>query len=432
MRRLLPQSAGLAVVLAAALPPAANAGEASLAEGSFCSGACRYQNYQEEHRVVFRADPGERNGVRIENAGSRVTVHDAGAPVRGGAGCKPVDASTVSCALGSERVLESSVSLGDGDDQLTVVGWLGGISEEGIGGQAEIDAGPGDDQVVAGSGSETIRGGQGADELHGEQGDDRFSAGDEDLGAADAIDGGPGQDTVDYARVSGPVRADVADSRPVQGPAGKGDRFVSVEGLVGGPGNDVLLGGPDQDHLDGGPGADLLKGRGDGDFLSGGSGRDRLYGGPGDDVVDSQDGVSDLLWCGGDVDRVGTAIDFDISYNLYPPDPTDVLAPDCERVLVGDSDDPAWPELHVLSVSDDEVVLADPTRRCDCAAKLTLTFGKERTLAGRARLGRARTVRVPLTVAARRTLARDGRIRIRVTLKGKLRGAFTTDVVLRA
>lgn len=429
MRRLLTQSAVLAVVLAAALPPPADAAEASLAAGIFCSGVCRNQLYEEGHRVIFRADPGERNAVRVETANGLVTVRDAGAPVRAGAGCEPVDPSTVSCRLGEARVLESSVSLGDGDDQLTVVGWLGGMTEEGVGGLAEIDAGPGEDIVVAGSGSETIGGGPGRDELHGGRGEDRFPAGEEDLG--DVIDGGPGQDIVSYAGASRPVRADLTDARPVQGPVGKRDRFVSVEGLAGGSGNDIILGGPEQDDLDGGPGADLLKGRGDGDFLRGGTGRDRLYGGPGDDVVDSQDGASDILSCGPDRDRVGISVDLDLLDERHPPDPTDVLAPDCERVLVRGSYEPTWPKLRVLSVTDDEVVLADPASGCECAARLTLTFGKQRNLAGRARLGRTRTVRVPLTGQARRILARDGRMRMRITVKGRIRSKFTTEVVRR-
>ena len=252
MRGLLLPAGALAVVLAAALPPPAGAAETSLAVASFCPGVCRYQDYEEGRRVVFRADPGERNAVRIENANGRVS-RDAGAPVRAGAGCEPVDPSTVSCSLGGRSVLESSVSLGDGDDQLTVVGWLGGIAEEGLGGLAEIDVGPGDDLVVGGRGSETIEGGPGRDVLQGGRGDDRFPAGDEDLGAPDRVDGGPGWDLVSYAQMTRRVRADLTDSRPVQGPRGKGDRFVAVEGVAGGPGNDVIVGGPGLDDLESGP-----------------------------------------------------------------------------------------------------------------------------------------------------------------------------------
>lgn len=61
MRGLLLPAGALAVVLAAALPPPAGAAEASLAVASFCPGVCRYQDYEEGRRVVFRADPGERN-----------------------------------------------------------------------------------------------------------------------------------------------------------------------------------------------------------------------------------------------------------------------------------------------------------------------------------------------------------------------------------
>ncbi len=130
--------------------------------------------------------------------------------------------------------------------------------------------------------------------------------------------------------------------------------------------------------------------------------------------------------------RVGISVNLDLIDDLQPPDPTDVLAADCERVLVkGGDDEPTWPELYVLASTDDALVFADPTSGCACTWKLTLTFGKRRTLAGRSRLAGTRTVRVPLTLAARRILARDGRIRVLVTVKGTLGGAFTTDVIGR-
>jgi hypothetical protein len=55
---------------------------------------------------------------------------------------------------------------------------------------------------------------------------------------------------------------------------------------IGGPGDDVLLGGDEHDKLFGGPGRDVLRGRADVDRLVGGPGDDVIDGGPGRDVVE--------------------------------------------------------------------------------------------------------------------------------------------------
>ena len=71
---------------------------------------------------------------------------------------------------------------------------------------------------------------------------------------------------------------------------------------------------------------------------------------------------------------MGISVDLDLIDDLQPPDPTDVLAADCERVLVkGENDEPTWPELYVLASTDDALVVADPTLGCACTGKLTLT-----------------------------------------------------------
>lgn len=64
---------------------------------------------------------------------------------------------------------------------------------------------------------------------------------------------------------------------------GKGITLSAV--IDGGPGNDILIGGPAADTLAGGPGNDKIYGRGGNDTINGGPGRDILYGGKGDDVL---------------------------------------------------------------------------------------------------------------------------------------------------
>ena len=93
---------------------------------------------------------------------------------------------------------------------------------------------------------------------------------------------------------------------------------VGDKTLVGGPGNDWVLGGLGADNVVGGDGNDLVA-----DGILQESSRDTLSSGDGNDVilVDSQPAVRDLVVCGSGFDRVQA-------------DRADTLAPDCEYAVV--------------------------------------------------------------------------------------------------
>lgn len=61
--------------------------------------------------------------------------------------------------------------------------------------------------------------------------------------------------------------------------------ITGFEHVIGGRGNDVLVGDDRANILDGGGGNDILEGRGGRDLLLGGAGADTLYGGGGEDVL---------------------------------------------------------------------------------------------------------------------------------------------------
>ena len=107
--------------------------------------------------------------------------------------------------------------------------------------------------------------------------------------------------------------------------------------LVGGPGNDGVLGGTGADKLVGGSGNDEVDGNLGPDKILGGAGNDLLYdgegeggatdiltGGNGNDVINpfNEPAKKDIVTCGGGFDRVLA-------------DRADVVAPDCEKVAVG-------------------------------------------------------------------------------------------------
>lgn len=133
--------------------------------------------------------------------------------------------------------------------------------------------------------------------------------------SGEQIVGGPGVDSVSFARTEGGVEARIggaAVSAPVNTPhqhlpAGcGGDRTVpparidnSVERIEGGRWGDVLIGNGRPNTLLGRGGDDRLLGAGGDDILVGGQGSDQLFGQQGFDRLYSRDGHPDqVINCG--------------------------------------------------------------------------------------------------------------------------------------
>jgi Ca2+-binding RTX toxin-like protein len=138
---------------------------------------------------------------------------------------------------------------------------------------SRVEAGPGDDFIdincpyndmaLGGSGDDTIRVGAGLDGALGGDGDDRL------------IDAYSTEDDC-----YGDPPPEFGDSFLWCRPAG----IIWIrfdDGLDGGAGQDVLIGGQSNDGLNGREGNDDLSGGADRDALSGGEGTDRCDGGPG-------------------------------------------------------------------------------------------------------------------------------------------------------
>src|SRR5262245_63000001 len=85
---------------------------------------------------------------------------------------------------------------------------------------------------------------------------------------------------------------DRQDNAAVQAGAGADQSLKRTDGMIGGPGNDVIFGFNGNDVIDGGPGSDIILGGPDGGPAPGGPpNSDIMFGGPGDDVN---------LWAPGD------------------------------------------------------------------------------------------------------------------------------------
>jgi Ca2+-binding RTX toxin-like protein len=135
------------------------------------------------------------------------------------------------------------------------------------------------EDAFGGDGADALVGNGVKNVLRGGRGDDELSGG----AKGDKLDGGEGFDYARYASAPKWVSASLVDG----GSAGHadGDKYKSVEGLVGSDFDDFLEGNFVANTLWGGDGADSLSGRGGGDTLRGGDGGDDLFGDGADDVL---------------------------------------------------------------------------------------------------------------------------------------------------
>ncbi|MGZ4387272.1 MAG: calcium-binding protein [Gaiellaceae bacterium] len=160
--------------------------------------------------------------------------------------------------------------------------------------------------LVGDVGNDTLEGGAGPSALDGGVGNDGFVEGPAKNGP-DTISGGPGDDTVSYAQRTSPVRVSLAGELADDGAIGEHDWIeIDVENVVGGAGNDTILGSPFGNGLAGGAGDDTIWAGLGNDLLIGGAGRDKLHGGAGDDVFEAADGAADLLDGGAGTDRAAS------------------------------------------------------------------------------------------------------------------------------
>ncbi|MGL4489149.1 MAG: calcium-binding protein, partial [Rhizobiaceae bacterium] len=163
-----------------------------------------------------------------------------------------------------------------------------------------INGTAGNDTLVGNANNNTINGLGGNDTLFGLVGADTLiaGAGNDNLHGglgADTLDGGSNFDLAWYSRATSSVYARL-DGGVGAGGEAVGDRFVSIEGLVGSNFADTFIGGNvSGDYIDGLLGNDTIYGLGGSDTLLGGAGNDNLYGGIGADRLNGGAGF-DFAW----------------------------------------------------------------------------------------------------------------------------------------
>jgi Ca2+-binding RTX toxin-like protein len=162
---------------------------------------------------------------------------------------------------------------GVGEDTVKYVSALAGITVDLATGTAfsmyDDDAGIGFDtlinieHIIAGNHDDLLIGNDGANSIEAGSGNDTLMGGD----GADTLDGGDGFDTADYSGISLPVIVFLDGSMDVIVSVGgvAADTIRSIENVIGGDGNDSLIGdiadnlsrgGDGKDTIDGGAGMD--------------------------------------------------------------------------------------------------------------------------------------------------------------------------------
>ncbi len=155
----------------------------------------------------------------------------------------------------------------------------------GLGGNDTLTGFGGDDFLDGGSGNDIISGGDGNDRIVGGLGND-------------TLDGGAGIDVADYSGGSGSVRVNLVTG--IATGAEGNDTLTGIENIVGGAGDDVLIGDGLANRIEGRGGVDILIGGGGNDVLIGAASSSNpigatLDGGDGDDILDGGVGMNTLI-----------------------------------------------------------------------------------------------------------------------------------------
>lgn len=140
--------------------------------------------------------------------------------------------------------------------------------------------GAGNDKITAGSlgsrlygdaGDDELNGGEGDDYLYGGEGSDRFYGGE----GKDYFYGGTSGDTANYSEAKSAVTASLAAAGGSRGEAA-GDKYDSIENLVGSAFDDVLIGDNGNNFIYGFGGSNILIGLGGSDTIIGANGIDEV------------------------------------------------------------------------------------------------------------------------------------------------------------
>jgi Ca2+-binding RTX toxin-like protein len=260
--------------------------------------------------LVVQGSQGPDN-LRVANGASGWTVTDSG-PIFAGEGCVNPAGNGNEVDCGGETGLALIVVTGNaGPDDIVVDPSIPASAKVRVNGNAGGDTltgGPGDDVLEAGenyngpdNGNDSLSGLGGNDVLYADPGADQLQGGPGDDLLVSSVatcqghtyDGGPGNDTVSYARSDDALRLTLGGSGGPSGCASPDQILADNESLEGSDGPDVLTGDNSDNSLLGHLGADTFVGKGGNDFVD-------AIDGQHDKKIDCGGGEDEALKDGGD------------------------------------------------------------------------------------------------------------------------------------
>ncbi|MGH2741160.1 MAG: beta strand repeat-containing protein [Thermoleophilaceae bacterium] len=249
---------------------------------------------------------GQANVLLGSDGDDRLTGGLGDDTLSGGSGADTADYSSSSAAVtvALDEIVQDTVGTGvdtlfgfehlaGGSAADTLSGDGGPNRIRGLGGNDVINGGGGDDALDGGAGTDTVSlesavSGAAIDLENGQSvgdGSDSLISFESGIGspfndvlvgtvAANTLDGGLGEDTVDYSSSIGGINLNL-QTNVVTG-AGGGDALSQVENAVGSIYDDVLVGNTRPNQLRGGTGDDVLNGAQGNDSMDGGEGVDTV------------------------------------------------------------------------------------------------------------------------------------------------------------
>lgn len=241
-------------------------------------------------------------------------------PMAVGAGCSLLGPETASCPTATTPT-GLLLDGGEGADLLAVEPSVPATVS------ARLTGGNGADTLIGGAGNDSLNGSSGpgnGDQLYGGPGDDALTEGSVLAGeggsdlliaasCGETIDGGPGIDSVSFARSAyegveatlggtagiAPYGSFAGGCPTEHGGPPPSQISSSVERIEGSPNGDILTGDGGPNVILGRGGDDEIHGAGGDDFLVGGRGSDAIYGESGADRLYARDGRRDeAIGCG--------------------------------------------------------------------------------------------------------------------------------------
>ena len=196
----------------------------------------------------------------------------------------------------------------NGDDKLDAskinvatfgVAFNGGLgSDTALGGTGHdaLNGNDGNDSLSGGAGNDQLTGGRGDDQLLGGAGNDSYRFADTDVIETDTLTeaSNAGTDVLDFgsattsvtAKLTSEVALAIHTNRTIKTSATGTTKLAgNFENVIGGTGDDAILGNAAANSLLGGTGSDTIIGGAGNDTLRGGDGNDTLIGGVGNDQL---------------------------------------------------------------------------------------------------------------------------------------------------